>query len=186
MKVSRPAAMETRHIRIHFLLLLIVAAVIAQSKSDVVLQDTHQRLEKSLIQNRFVLHQMQEVFFPSLNLPPDSVRLHVCVTVGSMQPRNCDNFSLPGGEGKFSYCQMFQWSSSVLLNLISDDQLLVLDNLLVERINHVITHQAELEVPLQIDVLQCDVTVDDILEALMQLLPWISISTHAELVLHIP
>ena len=107
MKVSRPAAMETPHIRIHFLLLLIVAAVIVQSKSDVVLQDTHQKLEKSLIENRFVLHQLQETFFPSQNLPPDSVLLHVCVTVGGMQPGNCDNFSLPGGQGKFSYCQMF-------------------------------------------------------------------------------
>ena len=63
--------------------------------------------------------------------------------------------------------------------MISDDQLLVLDNVLVDRINHVITHQAELEVPLQIDVLPCHVTVDYILEALMQLLPWVSKSTHA-------
>ena len=179
MKVSRPAAMETPHIRIHFLLLLIVAAVIVQSKSDVVLQDTHQKLEKSLIQNRFVLHQMQEVFFPSQNLPPDSVRLHVCVTVGNVQPGNCDNSSLPGGQSNFSYCQKFQWSRSVLLNLISEDQLLVLDNVLIELINHLIKHKRGLKVPLQIDILSCDVTEDDILEALMQLLPWVSIFTHA-------
>ena len=171
--------METPHIWIHSLLLLTVAAVIVQSKSNVVIQDTHQKLEKSLIENRFVLHQMQEAFFPSQNLPPDSVLLHVCVTVGGMQPGNCDNFSLPGGQGKFSYCQMFQWSSSVLLNLISDDQLLVLDNVLVDHINHVITHRAELEIPLQIDVLHCHVTKNNILEALMQLLPWVSKSTHA-------
>ena len=178
-KVSRAAVMETLHIRISFFLLLILAAVIVQSKSDVLIQDTYQKLEKSLIENRFVLHQMQEAFFPSQNLPPDSVLLHVCVTVGGMQPGNCDNFSLPGGQGKFSYCQMFQWSSSVLLNLISDDQLLVLDNVLVDRINHFITHHAELEVPLQIDVLHCHVTENNILEALMQLLPWVSKSTHA-------
>ena len=171
--------METPHIRIHSLLLLMLAAVIVQSKSDVLIQDTYQKLEKSLIENHFVLHQLQETFFPSQNLPPDSVLLHVCVMVGGMQPGNCDNFSLPGGQGKFSYCQMFRWSSSVLLNLISDDQLLVLDNVLVDHINHVITHQAELEVPLQIDVLPCHVTVDYILEALMQLLPWVSKSTHA-------
>ena len=174
------------HIRIHFLLLLTVAAVIVQSKSDVAIQDTYQKSEKSLIQNHFVLHQLQETFFPSQNLPPDSVRLHVCVTIGSVHPRNCDNFSLPGGEGNFSYCQKFQWSRSVLLNLISEDQLLVLDNVLIERINHLIKHKRGLVVPLQIDVLHCDVTLNDILEALMQLLPWVSISTHAELVLHIP
>ena len=61
---------------------------------------------------------MQEAFFPSQNLPPDSVRLNVCVTVGSVQPGNCDNSFSPWGEGKFSYCQKFQWSRSVLLNLI--------------------------------------------------------------------
>ena len=171
--------METPHIGIHSFLLLIVATVIVQSKSDVVIQDTYQKLEKSLIQNRFLLHQLQETFFPSQNLPPDSVHLHVCVTtIGSVQPGNCDNSLLPGGKHNFSYCQKFQWSRSVLLNLISDDQLLVLDNVIIRRINHAITHHAVLKVPLQIDTLQCDVTEDDILEALMQLLPWVSISTH--------
>ena len=67
----------------------------------------------------------------------------------------------------------------MLLNLISNDQLLVLDNVIIERINSFINHQAELEVPLQMDTLPCDVTEDDILEALMQLLPWVSTSTHA-------
>ena len=171
--------MGTPHIRIHSFLLLTVAVVIVQSKSDIVIQDTYQKLEKSLIQNRFLLHQLQETFFPSQNLPPDSVHLHVCVTVGSVQPGNCDNSFLTGGQGNFSYCREFQWSRSVLLNLISDDQLLVLDNVIIKRINYVITHQAVLKVPLQIDTLHCDVTVDDILEAVMQLLPWVSISTRA-------
>ena len=70
-------ALGALYIRIHFLLLLIVAAVNAQSKSDVAIQDTYQKLENSWIQNRFVLHQMQEAFFPTQNLPPDSLSLHV-------------------------------------------------------------------------------------------------------------
>ena len=114
--------MGTLHIRIHFFLLLIVGAVNAQSKSDVAIWDTYQKLEKLLIQNHFVLHQMQEAFFPSQNLPPDSLHLHVCVTIGSVQPGNCDNSFLSGGQGNFSYCQKFQWSRSVLLHLISNDQ----------------------------------------------------------------
>ena len=179
MKISRTAAMGTLHIRIHSLILLIVAAVIVQSKSNVAIQDTYQKLENSLSQNGFVLHQMQEAFFPSQNLPPDSLRLHVCVTVGGVQPGNCGNSFLPGGQGNFSYCKKFQWSRSVLLNLLSNDQLLVLDNVIIHHISHIIRHEAELKVPLQIDRLPCDVTADDILEALMQLLPWVSISTHA-------
>ena len=66
----------------------------------------------------------------------------------------------------------------MLLNLISDDQLLVSDNVIIGRINYFIKHQAELKVPLQIDTLPCDVTADDILEALMQLLRWVSIDQH--------
>ena len=178
MNISRTVAMGTLYMRIHILLLLIVAAVSAQSKSDVAIQDTYQKLENSLIQNRFVLHQMQEAFFPTQNLPPDSLRLHVCVTVGSVQPRNCDNSFLPGGQGNFFYSEKFQWSRSVLLHLISNDQLLVLDNVVIRRINSFINHQAKLEVPLRIDTLPCDVTKDDILEALLQLLPWVSIHLH--------
>ena len=64
------------------------------------------------------------------------------------------------------------------MRLISDDQLLVLDNVIIERINSFINHQAELEVPHQIDTLSCDVTADDILEALIQLLPWVSMHRH--------
>ena len=94
-------------IRIQCLILPIVAAVSAQSKSDDAIQDTYQKLEKSLIQNHFVLHEMQEAFFPSQSLPLDSLHLNVCVTVGGVQPGNCDNSFLPGGQGNFSYCQKF-------------------------------------------------------------------------------
>ena len=66
----------------------------------------------------------------------------------------------------------------MLLHLISNDQLLALDNVVIQHINSFINHQAELEVPLRIDTLPCDVTEDDILEALMQLLPWVSIHLH--------
>ena len=153
--------------------------MIVQSKSDVAIQDTYQKLEKSLLQNHFVTHQMQEAFFPTQNLPLDLLRLHVCVMVGSVQPGNCDSSFLPGGQGNFSYCQKFQWSRSVLLNLISVDQLLVLDNVIIDHINHIIKQRdADLQVPLQIDTLPCDVTEDDILEALLQLLPWVSIHLH--------
>ena len=67
----------------------------------------------------------------------------------------------------------------MLLHLILNDQLLVLDNVKIEHINRIIKHWAKLKVPLQIDILPCDVTENDILEALLQLLPWVSTSTHA-------
>ena len=112
MKISRAAAMRTA-VMIYSLLQLAVAAVIVQIKSDVAIQDTYQKLKKSLLQNHFVLHQMQEAFFPSQNLPPDSLRLHVCLMVGGLQPGNCDSSFLPGDQSNFSYCQKFQWNKSL-------------------------------------------------------------------------
>ena len=46
----------------------------------------------------------------------------------------------------------------MLLYLISNDQLLALDNVIIQHINSFINHQAKLEVPLRIDTLPCDVT----------------------------
>ena len=62
-----------------------------------------------------------------------------------------------------------------LVDLISTDQLLILDNVISENIIHVIEHQKYMAVPLQIDTLPCDIRVDDILTALMRLLPWVCI-----------
>ena len=53
-----------------------------------------------------------------------------CVTVGSVEPESCDDsfFKLHDGQSNCSYCQKFQWSSSALVDLISTDQLLILNN----------------------------------------------------------
>ena len=125
------------------------------------------------------MHAVQCTQLPSPPIFFSQFFLHVCVTVGGVQPGNCDNSFLPGGQGHFSYCQKFQWSRSVLLHLLLNDRLLVLDNVKIEHINRIIKHWAKLKVPLQIDTLPCDVTEDDFLEALLQLLPSVSTSTHA-------
>ena len=66
-----------------------------------------------------------------------------------------------------------QWSSSALVNLISMDQLLVLDNITSYNVFHIIEHGENIDVPLQIDALPCKIKQDNILAALMQLLPWV-------------
>ena len=66
-----------------------------------------------------------------------------------------------------------QWSSSALVNLISIDQLLVLDNIISYNVFHIIEHRENIDVPLQIDAFLCKIKQDDILAALMQLLPWV-------------
>ena len=117
-------------------------------------------------------------FFPAKGSSRDVVYFnYVCVTVGSVEPESCDDsfFKLHDGQNNCSYYQTFQWSSSALVDLISTDQLLILDNVISENIIHVIEHRKYMAVPLQIDTLPCDIRVDNILTALMRLLPWVSI-----------
>ena len=168
--------MAMRTLQASIFLGLLAAAVVLQSNSQVTPQVIYQKLEDALIADKSVLYMMQEAFFPSQSLSQDLVYLNVCVTVGSMQPGSCDNSSLLGGQSNFTYCQYFQWSSSALVNLISVDQLFVLDSVISENIIHSIFHWKYLHVPLHIDALPCETTEDDILGALMQLLPWVCLS----------
>lgn len=158
------------------ILILLVAAATVESESDTV----YQKLEDALTSEQTVLRHMQEAFFPAKGSSRDVVYFNVCVTIGSVQPESCDNsfFKLHSGQSNFTYCQKFQWSSSALLDLISSDQLLIFDNVISENIIHVIEHQQYMAVPLQIDTLPCDFTVDEILSAFMRLLPWVSMHTN--------
>ena len=139
-------------------LILLAAAVVLQSNSQVTPQVIYQKLEDALIADKSVLYLMQQVFFLSQSLSQDLVYLNVCVTVGKVQHESCDNSSLPGGQSNFTYCQYFQWSSSALVNLISIDQFFVLDNVISESIIHTIFHRKYSDVPLHIDALPCETT----------------------------
>ena len=154
-------------------LILLTAATIAQSKPHIASEGVHRKLEDALIANSSLQYMMQEVFLTSKILPQNMVHLHVCVTAGSVQPGSCDNSSLFGGQNNFTYCQWFQWSSSALVNLISIDQLLILDNIISYNVFHLIEHRESVDVPLQIDALPCEIKQENILAALMQLLPWV-------------
>ena len=154
-----------------FLISLLVAVVTGESKTHLV----YRKLENALTGNKTVLYQMQEAFFPSKGSSRNVVYLQVCVTVGRVQHGSYENSSLPGVQSNFTYCQKFQWSSSALVDLISIDQLLIMDNMISGSIIHVVEHQKYMKVPLQIYNLPCDITDDDILAALMRLLPWVCI-----------
>ena len=164
-----------RVLHTYLYLILLATVVVIHSKPQIASQVVYHKLEDALIGDSSLLHLMQEVFIPSKILPHDLVHLNVCVTVGSVLPGDCDNSSLLGGQNNFTYCQKFQWSSSVLVDLISLDQLLILDNVIGYNIFIVIVHTRNIDVPLHIDTLPCETTEDDILTALMQLLPWVCI-----------
>ena len=154
-----------------FLFLLIAAAMIGQIESHVASEAVYLKLQNVLLTDQNSQYVMQRAFFPSQDFSPDWLYLNVCVTVNSAQPGGCGDFN---GQSNFSYCQKFQWSSSALANLISIDQLLILDNVISENIIRFTQHWKYLHFSLHIDSLPCNATKDDILTALLQLLPWVS------------
>jgi len=164
-------AIQTLHASIW--LILLVAAVVVKCNPNITPQLVSQKLKDGLIADKNVLYRLHEAFFPSQSLSSDLVHLNVCVTVGGVQPGSCDNSSLLGGQNNFTYCQDFQWSSSALVDFISFDQLLILDNVISESIVRIIIHRDYIDVPLHIDTVPCGTTENDILPALIQLLPWV-------------
>ena len=154
---------------------LLATVVIVESKPNIAPQVTYQKLEGALFSNSSLLYLMQEVLIPSKILPRGLVHFSIHVTVGSMQPLDCDNSSLPGGRSIFPYYKDFQWSSSALIDLILIDQLFTLDSVISYSVFHIIEHHEHLYLPLHIDTLPCEPTEDAILAAFMQLLPWVCI-----------
>ena len=159
----------------YLFLILLDTVVVIYSKPHIASHVVYHKLEDALISDSSLLYMMQEIFISSKMLPHDLVFLRVCVTVGSMQHGSCDNSSLLGGQRNFTYCRTFQWSSSALVDLISVEQLLILDNVITYSVFRIIQHHGHVHVPLHIDTLPCETTEDDILAALMQILPWVGI-----------
>ena len=152
--------MAMRALHTNLSLILLATVVVIHSKPHIASQVVYHKLEDALIADSSVLYLMQEVFIPSKILPHNLVHLHVCVTVGSVQPGSCGNFSLPGGQSNFSYCQKFQWSSSALVDLISVDQLLILDNVITYTVLKIIEHRASVDVLLYVDTLPSETVTD--------------------------
>ena len=167
------------HSHIQIFVITLAVAMVVQSKIDNVSHASfvaYQKLENALLTDQKLLYLLQGALFPSQGLNRGDCRhscwldLHVCVRVGSLQAGNCNHSAL---SHNFTYCQTFRWSSSALVDLILNDQLFVLDNVVSEFIFHLMQRRDYINVPLEIDALPCDTTKDDLLAALMQLLPWV-------------
>ena len=154
---------------------LFIATMLVHSRGDMAPQVLFQKLEDALKTNRQTLYLLRKTFFPTQHLPRDLVNLDVHVTVCSVLPEKCDEHCAASGAiSNFSYTQKFQWSSSPLLDLIPSGQLLTLDNVLSRAIYRETFHRSCLSVELQIDSFPNDVSENDLLEALTQLLCWVS------------
>ena len=155
--------------------LFFITTMVVHSRGDKAPHVLFQKLEDALKTNKPALYLLRKTFFPSQHLPRDLVNLHVHVTVDSVLSNKCDEHCPASGAiSNFSYTQMFQWSSSPILDLIPSGQLLTLDNVLSRTVYRLTFHHSSLPVELQIDSFPIDATEKDLLEALIQLLCWVS------------
>lgn len=136
-------------------------------------QVVHQKLENALKTNRDTLYLMQGAFFPFDGFPPDFVYLDVCIAVGTGRCNKNSSFS--GVLNNSSYHQKVQWSSTALLDLISNDQLLIMDNVWCRAVQNGVRHCSWLPMHLQIDSLPGGISEKDLVEALIQLLFWVCV-----------
>ena len=153
--------------------ILLVLATSVQCGDHMAPQPIHQKLENALKTNTKLLYLMQGAFFSFYGFSQDFVFLDVCITVGT--GRCTKNSSFSGVLSNSSYHQKFQWSSSALLDLISNDQLLIMDNVLCRAVQNGIRHCSWFPMTLQIDSLPVGVSEKDLLEALIQLLYWVCV-----------
>ena len=153
---------------------LLIATLIMGGRGDMAPQVLFQKLEEAFKADNKTLYQMQGAFFPVQESPNDYVYFDVSVTIDSIVPGECPGYSSSlGVSTNFRYHKKFQWSRSPFLDLISNDQLLAMDNVLSRTVYNSIQRHSWLTVQLHIGSLPCNVSKNDVLEALIQLLSWV-------------
>lgn len=157
----------------HISLSLLIAALIMGGSGDMAPQLLFQKLEDAFKTDNKTLYQMQGAFFPVQESPRDYVHFDMSVTIGS--PPSCLGHSCSSDmqSTNLRYHRRFQWSRSPFLDLISNDQLLVMDNVLTRTVDNTIQRHSWLTVQLHIDSISYNVSENDVLEALIQLLSWV-------------
>lgn len=148
----------------------------------------YQALEDALISNQEALYMLKQVFFPGVPTPireANVLQFGPCVefniteqlnfTTTDQQPFPNDSVSLEGSR-LYRYCFSLRWTTSPLLNLITVDQLLVLDNVFGDLIYSTIaggTKYNAIMFTLRVPSFPCIPTEEDSLEALSMLLCWV-------------
>ena len=140
-------------------------------------------MEAALVSNNKTLYMMQQVFFPVFHAQPkEIVYLRVCITVGEVLSSNCpldetqDLSNSSASEDQRMWCWNLQWSRSHLLSLITMDQLLAFECIVVDVLYSRIAGGPEdsyLFIPLQIDSLPGAPLEADLLRSLTMVLSWV-------------
>ena len=140
----------------------------------------YQKLEKALINNSKALLQMKQIFFPVARTHIQEVqilRLHVCVRVIDQFKSSGSTINISNENDSSIPCWNFKWSASVVLSLISIDQLMALDfayvDIIYSSIQGTMAHKI-VSITLRADTLPSMPSDSELQEALAQLLSWVS------------
>ena len=138
----------------------------------------YQKLEKALINNSKALLQMKQIFFPVARTHIQEVqilRLHVCVRVIDQFKSSGSTINISNENDSSIPCWNFKWSASVVLSLISIDQLMALDfayvDIIYSSIQGTMAHKI-VSITLRADLLPSMPSDSELQEALVQLLSW--------------
>ena len=147
----------------------------------------YKKLESILTNDTETLFLMRQAFFPPQTphiLETEQVNvvlMRVCwIPNETRPPPACNSNNKTAAETR---CKDFRWSRSPALNMIAVEQLLVFDpiftGLIYSRfVGSCTTHQAFSAFDISSDVFPCTPSEDDLIQATVLLLTWVSVATY--------
>ena len=146
----------------------------------------YKTLENIVTNNTETLFLMRQAFFPAIlrhfleaSETVNVVRITVCWLFNNTRPPPCNGLS--NNQTATTQCKNFRWSRSPGLNMIAFDQLLEFDPVFTSWIysryvDHTYRQSFRLQFDMNPDVFPCTPTEDELTQATILLLTWVSIA----------
>ena len=149
---------------------------------------TYKKLEGILIDDTETLYLMRQTFFPAIAAPFLEnekiivVRIRVCwIPNETRPPPACNSLDSNNQTATETRCKNFRWSRSPALNMIAVEQLLVFDPILTALIySRFVGSRIRFFSAFDIspDLFSCTPSEDDLIQATVLLLTWVSVTTY--------
>ena len=151
----------------------------------------YKKLESMVTNDPETLYQMRQAFFSAFQIShfmeterANVVKIKVCWVLNETRPPPaCSSLDSDNQTAMIeTQCRYFRWSGSPALNMIAAEQLLVFDpilnSMIYSRFVGSVHHQTIiLVVNISPDVFPCTPSEDDLMQATVLLLTWVSVST---------
>ena len=149
----------------------------------------YQQMETALIGDPHSLHMLKQVFFLPDRIHGPTIRIYGCIAAEEMVLKYCSTSSKEqpafhrhgNGTGHGEKCWQFQWSSSALLASITADELLAFDNTFFALFYSPLgpNFRQKVALHLQLGVLSCMPSREEVSLVLTTFLSWVSASTRS-------